>query len=61
VDGDGTVTTKDALMLMQCLGGNLILSDDEFKRADLNVDGILSAVEALRILQYVNGKITSLI
>ena len=61
VDGDGTVTTKDALMLMQCLNGDLVLSDDEFKRADLNVDGILSAVEALRILQYVNGKITSLI
>ena len=61
VDGDGTVTTKDALMLMQCLGGNLLLSDDEFKRADLNVDGILSAVEALKILQYVNGKITSLV
>ena len=61
VDGDGTVTTKDALMLMQCLNGNLLLSDDEFKRADLNVDGILSAVEALRILQYVNGKITSLV
>jgi hypothetical protein len=61
VDGDGTVTTKDALMLMQCLNGDLLLSDDEFKRADLNVDGILSAVEALRILQYVNGKITSLV
>ena len=60
-DGDGTVTVKDALMLMQCLNGDLLLSDDEFKRADLNVDGILSAVEALRILQYVNGKITSLV
>jgi hypothetical protein len=46
---------------MQCLNGDLLLSDDEFKRADLNVDGILSAVEALRILQYVNGKITSLV
>ena len=61
VDGDGTVTTKDALMLMQCINDDLILSDDQFKRADLNVDGILSAVEALRILQYVNGKITSLV
>ena len=60
VDGSGDVTTKDALMLMQCLNGDLILSDDAFKRADLNYDGILSAVEALRILQYVNGKITTL-
>ena len=60
-DGDGTVTVKDALMLMQCLNGDLILADDQFKRADLNGDGTLHAMEALRILQYVNGKITSLV
>ena len=60
VDGDGTVTTKDALMLMQCLNEDIILSDDEFKRADLNGDGMLSAVEALRILQYINGNVTTL-
>lgn len=60
VDGDGVVTAKDALMLMRCLEGSLILSDDEFKRADLNADGKLSAAEALRILQYVNGKVNTL-
>ena len=60
VDGSGSVTTKDALMLMQCLNGDLILSDDEFKRADLNGNGTLSSAEALRILQYVNGKVTTL-
>ena len=60
VDGNGTVTTKDALMMMQCINGDLLLSDDQFKRADLNKDGVLSSVEALRILQYVNGKITTL-
>ena len=60
VDGDSQVTTKDALMLMQCLNGDRILSDDAFKRADLNGDGQLSSAEALRILQYVNGKIKTL-
>ena len=45
---------------MQCLNGDLLLSDDEFKRADLNGDGELSSVEALRILQYINGKVTTL-
>ena len=60
MDGSGSVTTKDALMLMQCLNGDLILTDDEFRRADLNGDGELSSVEALRILQYVNGKVNSL-
>ena len=60
VDGNGTVTTKDALMLMQCLNGDLILTHDAFKRADLKGDKVLSAAEALRILQYINGKVTSL-
>ncbi len=60
VDGDSTVTTKDALMLMQAINGDLLLSDDQFKRADLNEDGVLSSVEALRILQYINGNVTSL-
>ena len=60
VDGNGTVTTKDALMMMQVINGDRILTDDAFKRADLNKDGVLSSVEALRILQYVNGKITTL-
>jgi hypothetical protein len=60
VDGNGSVTTKDALMLMQCLNGDLILTDDAFKRADLNGNGNLSSAEALRILQYVNGKINTL-
>lgn len=60
VDGNGAVSTKDALMLMQCINGDLLLSDDQFKRADLNKDGTLSSVEALRILQYINGKVTTL-
>lgn len=60
VDGDGVVTTKDALMLIQAINGDLLLTDDQFKRADLNKDGELSSMEALRILQYINGKITTL-
>ena len=60
VDGNGQVTTKDALMIMQAINGDLILSDDQFKRANLNNDNVLSSVEALRILQYVNGKVTTL-
>ena len=60
VDGDGVVTTKDALMLMQCINDDLILSDDEFKRADLNSDGTLNSSEALRILQYINGNVNTL-
>ena len=39
---------------------NHIMTDDEFKRADLNEDGVLSSMEALRILQYINGNVTTL-
>ena len=45
---------------MQAINGDLLLSDDQFKRADLNSDGVLSSVEALRILQYINGNVSSL-
>jgi len=61
VDGDGTITTKDALMIIQHIEGTVILSDDQFQRADLNSNDSLSASEALRILQYINGNVTTLI
>ena len=60
VDGDGVITTKDALMIMQSINGDLLLTDDQFRRADLNKDNVLSSVEALRILQYINGNVPTL-
>ena len=60
VDGDGTITTKDALMIIRFINEELILTQDQFYRADLNKDGDLSTFEALRILQYINGNVTSL-
>jgi hypothetical protein len=61
VDGDGAITAKDALMLLQAANDQLNLTDDQFRRADINKDGVLSASEALRILQYVSGKINSIV
>ena len=60
VDGDGIVTTKDALMIIKSLNGDIILTDDQFHRADLNKNGVLSTSEALRILQYINGNVLTL-
>jgi hypothetical protein len=61
VDGDGVITTKDALMLLQAANDMLNLTEEQFMRADLNGDGELSAMEAMRILQYVSGKVTTIV
>ena len=61
VDGDGTITTKDAAMLLRAANDLLNLDALQFARADINGDGKLSAVEALRILKYVSGEITSIL
>lgn len=60
VDGDGTITTKDALMLLQAANDLLNLTEEQFLRADINGDKVLSAAEALRILQYVSGKVSTI-
>ena len=61
VDGDGVITNKDALMLLQAANDLLNLTEEQFLRADINGDGELSAAEALRILQYVSGKVTTIV
>lgn len=60
VDGNGTISPLDALMLLQAINDLLNLNAQQFERADLNGDGQLTASEALRILQYVSGAIGSL-
>lgn len=60
VDGNGTISPLDALMLLQAINDLLNLDTQQFERADLNGDGQLTASEALKILQYVSGAIGSL-
>ena len=61
VNGDGSITNLDALMILQAINDLLNLTEDQFQRADLNDDGELSAAEALRILKYVSGKVTTIL
>lgn len=61
VDGDGVITNRDALMLLQAANGKLNLTEEQFMRADIDKDKKLSASEAMRILQYVSGKIGSIV
>lgn len=61
VDGDGVITNRDALMLLLAANDKLNLTEEQFMRADIDKDGDLSASEAMRILQYVSGKIGSIV
>lgn len=60
MDGNGTIPPLDALLLLQHINDLVNLTAEQFERADLNADGRLTASEALRILQYINGSIGSL-
>ena len=51
-----SIETKE-ILTADC---EILLTDDQFKRADLNGDNVLSSSEALRILQYINGKVSTL-
>ena len=60
VNGDGQITILDALMMLQAINGYIpSLTDEQFKRADLNGNENLEAAEVFTILRYVNGEIGS--
>ena len=60
VNGDGIISSLDALMILQAINDKLNLTQEQFLRADIDKDGVLEASEALKILQYVSGKIKSI-
>ncbi|MDY3195515.1 MAG: S8 family serine peptidase [Paracholeplasma sp.] len=57
VNGDGIITTLDALMMLQAINDIINLNSEQFRRADLNQNDRLETQEVLRILQYVSGKV----
>ena len=57
IDGQQRFTT---LMLLMAVNDRLNLTTEEFMRADLDGNGELSAKEALKIINYINGTISSL-
>jgi len=61
VNGDGTVNTVDARLILQFIVGKNPLPDsDAFVRADVNGDGIVNTIDARLILQYIVGKADAL-
>ncbi len=61
LDDDRQITLKDALLVLRASCGLINLDPVSFARADVTGDGNVNAMDALRILQYVNGKITTLL
>ncbi len=57
VNGDGSVTAVDAMMVLQHVAGSRTLTAEQQKKADANKDGQLGAVDARKILQMVAGLI----
>ena len=49
INGDGVVTSADAVLLARCLVDLSVFSDVQIYRADLNGDGIVSSADAVLI------------
>ena len=60
INGDGNVTTVDALQALQTASNRRTLEDYEKVAADVNGDGNVTAVDALKILQFVSGRLSTL-
>ena len=59
VNGDGTITAQDALLVLQLEAKKVGPTDDGivYEAADVNGDGKVSAQDASLILQYLTGKV----
>ena len=57
VDGDGVVTSSDAVMIQKYLAGIIDFDDMQKSVADTNGDGKINIFDATRVQKYVAGVI----
>ena len=55
LDGDGEITSSDALNILQLVVSGENLTDEQKKLADMDGDGEITSADALYILQMVVG------
>ena len=60
INGDGEITSLDALLALKHVTGEAPLTEDQLVLADVNGDGRITALDALILLQFVSGKLTEL-
>ena len=58
-DGDGRITLKDALLLLRATVELETLTPEQIARGDVNGSGAVDIGDVLRIMQYINGTISS--
>lgn len=60
VDGDGYISSSDALLVIKSMSEKDLLFDNQKLHADVNHDGKVSSADALILLRYSIGEISSL-
>lgn len=60
VDGNGSIQTRDSVIIQRYLVGSVQLTDDQLAVADVNNDGKITLIDAFRVLKYVAGYIDAL-
>jgi hypothetical protein len=55
VNGDGVVNVFDQIMLQDALVGIIVLTPEQFNRADMNRDGVVDIYDAILLSQLVSG------
>lgn len=55
VNGDGVVDMLDAILILRSVSGLLTLSSDEEKRADVNLNDVITGIDASRVLRHYAG------
>ena len=55
VDGDGQVTSYDALIILQTVTGSADISEEQKISADTDMDSDITSYDALALLQYITG------
>lgn len=59
IDNDGCVTTTDVDLVNLFITGQLALTAEQQRRADVNGDGVVNVLDAQQILAYANGTIST--
>lgn len=60
VNGDGKITQEDADLALDAAVGNAVLTEQQFKAADINKDGKVDTIDSAKLQRYVSGESDSL-